>query len=435
MKEDYSRILNEQGSQLKNKLAELWRQNSVRGTLFLHSLYIFLGLVITLFFLRDQNDFIVFMKAGEIFLTKPNELYNQEYYLWDFRYFPVVAILFIPFYLLGFDWGFIIFNLMSLILNVLICILIYKLILLVRNPDQETDTKRPLLYSCFYLMGVPHVFNYVLGQFNIPFIFVILLSLYLFLKKKGLKWEFVAGLLIGISIILKPIALTLVPFILIIHLDLKRKKLNINYSKSIVRLMGVIVPNLFNILLFILYPQMFNGFMETNFTGSTPIRINFSFSVTKLILNFCYIADIPFNQLTILFVVGVIFAGIAFFTYIIGDENEYKIIYGFTFGILIQLLVFYDSWDHHLLNLTPLLILIIFNLPRHSKLAAPYFKKGFFFLNFFDLLFMSFWFLTAPYFPFNYYSTVFLIIIFIGTCKCSMSLNSVLNLREKEGIK
>ena len=431
MKENILKIFVSQFPRFIERVQELWSQAAFRGAVILHSSYFILGLILTPLFFREQNDFLVFMKAGEIFLNKPNELYNQDYYLWDFRYFPLVAILFIPFYLMGFGLGFFLFNFMSLVFNIITSVLVYKIILLVRNVDHEKDDKRVVLYSCFYMMGVPHVFNYILGQFNVPFILIILLSLYYILKNDNIQWQFIAGILIGISIILKPIALTLVPFLLIIHINIKERKIHINFSKSLVRLIGVIIPNSLNILLFILYPQMFDGFIATNFTGATPIRINFSFSLTKLIINLCYVSSIPFNQLFILLIVGFTVAGTAFWSYITSIGHKYKIIYGYTLGILIQLLVFYDSWDHHLLNLTPLLIIIIFSLPRHSKIAAPYFKKGFFFLNFFDLLFMSFWFLTAPYYPFNFYATIFLIIIFIGTCKCCLKIDRMLKIEKK----
>ncbi len=416
---------------LKERLKELWNFKIFRAAVFLHSFYFILAVILTLIFFRNQNDFIVFMKAGEIFMSDPRILYNQDNYLWDFRYLPLVAIFFIPFYLAGFDLGFVLFNTLSLVLNIYTSVLIYKIALFVRHSDHEKNDDRVILYTCFYLMGVPHVFNYILGQFNVPFIFVILLSLYILLKKNQLKWQLVAGILIGLSIIFKPISLALVPFLLIIQLNVKQKKIIFDFPRSFMRILGVLIPSSLNVLLFYLYPEMFEGFMITNFTGASPIRINFSFSITKLIINFCYVYNIPFNQLQILFVVGAIVAGVAFFAYLLGEPNQYKIIYGYVLGILIQLLVFYDSWDHHLLNLTPLLIILMFNLPRHSKMTTPYFKRGFFFLNFFDLLFMSFWFLTAPYFPYNFYSTVFLIIIFIGTCKCCVFLDKILGKSEK----
>jgi hypothetical protein len=89
-----------------------------------------------------------------------------------------------------------------------------------------------------------------------------------------------------------------------------------------------------------------------------------------------------------------------------------------------MLLVYFDSWDHHLLNLTPLLIIIIFHLPRNSKISNNYVKKGFFFFSYFDMAFMGLWFLIYLWFPYNFASTVFLLLSFYGLSKYFMSTNN-----------
>ncbi|GAH30576.1 unnamed protein product, partial [marine sediment metagenome] len=88
-----------------------------------------------------------------------NDLYTEPYN-WPFRYLPLSALYFIPFYLMGFDFGFIVFNLINLILNILICIFLYKIINLVRGKDHETDEKRVVLYICLYMISLPQIFNY-----------------------------------------------------------------------------------------------------------------------------------------------------------------------------------------------------------------------------------------------------------------------------------
>ncbi len=81
-----------------------------------------------------------------------------------------------------------------------------------------------------------------------------------------------------------------------------------------------------------------------------------------------------------------------------------------------MLLTYFDSWDHHLLNLTPLLIIIIFNLPRKTELLN-YIKPSLFFFNFFDILFVGIWYLTYPLFPYNFVGTFFLILALFGVIK------------------
>jgi hypothetical protein len=265
-------------------------------------------------------------------------------------------------------------------------------------------------------MGLPHVLNYIYGQINLYITLFIVLSLYIFLKYKDLKWQFVASLILGISIIIKPTAFLLIPFLIGINLNLEKKKIKVEFFKSFVRLTGVLIPVLLNLLPFFLYPTLLEGFLETNFTGSNPVALNFSFSITKLITNFCYFFNIPFNQLILFLGIIAIIGGLGFIIFIIRRFENHSIIYGFAFGIIIMLLTYFDSWDHHLLNLTPILIIIIFNLPRQSKLTDPI-KLSLFFFNFFDLAFVGIWYLIYPLFPYNFGSTFFLIIAFYVIAK------------------
>ncbi len=384
-----------------------------------HLGYFIVTLIIVLTILRDQNDFIIYFNAGGIFYNDINNLYDQEHYLWDYRYLPLSAMFFVPFYLLGFELGFLLFHTFNLILNILICIFLYKICKFVKGEDHEEDDKRIIMYICIYLTGIPQIFNYLLGQINLYITLSILISLYIFIKYDKLKWQFVGSLILGVSIILKPIALFLIPFLLVINIDFnRRKKLTGDFSTSLVRLIGVFLPVSLNIFIFLAYPKLWEGFIETNFTGSNPVTLNFSFSITKIIINFCFVYNIPFNQLYVLIAVISIVGGIGFIIFIIGKfDKNYQIIYGITFGIIIMLLGYYDSWDHHLLNLIPLLIILIFILPRHSEITMKYFRKSLLFFSLFDLAFMGIWFLIWYYFPYNFASTIFLILVFFGISK------------------
>jgi len=265
-------------------------------------------------------------------------------------------------------------------------------------------------------MGLPHVLNYIYGQINLYITFFIVLSLYIFLKYKNLKWQFIGSLILGISIIIKPTAFFLIPFLIIINFNLVKKKFKIEFLRSLTRIIGVLIPVLLNFILFFLYPTLWEGFLDTNFTGSNPVALNFSFSITKLITNFCYFYNIPFNQLILFLGVIAIIGGLGFITFLIGRFEKNSIIYGYAFGIIIMLLAYFDSWDHHLLNLTPILIIIMFNLPRRSKITEPI-KLSLFFFSFFDLAFVGVWYLIYPLFPYNFGCTFFLILAFYGIGK------------------
>ncbi|MFX1378318.1 MAG: glycosyltransferase family 87 protein [Promethearchaeota archaeon] len=398
------------------RIKELYKHKIFRYALVLQSFYFILSIILYFSLYQEKNDFVIFYNVGNVFLNDIENLYNQTYYLWDFRYFPLSALFFIPFSLLSTDSAFIIFNIFNVFLNILICNYLYKIILLVRKEDHEKDDKRVILYICIYLMGLPHVLNYIYGQINLYITFFIVLSLYIFLKYKDIKWQFIASLILGISIIIKPTAFLLIPFLIIINFNLTNKKFRIEFLRSLTRIIGVLVPVLLNFIPFFLYPTLWEGFLETNFTGSNPVALNFSFSFTKLITNFCYFYNIPFNQLILFLGVVAIIGGLGFITFLIRRFEKNSIIYGYAFGILIMLLAYFDSWDHHLLNLTPILIIIMFNLPRRSKITAP-FKLSLFFFSFLDLAFVGIWYLIYPLFPYNLEPTFFLIITFYGIGK------------------
>ena len=403
-------------SRIIGKLKEFWEVKIFRFAILTQLIYLTLSTILFFLFFYQTNDFLIFYDSGRIFLTDIENLYNQTNYLWDFRYFPLSAFFFIPLSFLDFGLAFILFNCFNFILNILICLIIYKIIKIVRGQDHEKDDKRIILYLSFYLMGVPHILNYIYGQINLFVTFFILTSLLIFLLYKKNSWQFIGSVILGISIIIKPTSLFLIPFLLLINFDLEKRKLKIDFLKSTIRLVGVLLPVLSNFVLFAASPKLWGDFLSTNFTGSNPIALNFSFSLTKLITNFCFLFNIPFNQLTVLVAsVGVI-GGLGFFIFFLRRRKQNSILYGYIIGILIMLLTYYDSWNHHLLNLTPLMIIIIFNLPRQSNLLN-YVKPSLFFFNFFDLIFVGVWYLTYPLFPFNFVGTFFLFLTFYAISK------------------
>lgn len=408
---------------IKGRFRELWEFKIFRYAILIHGFYFILSMILTLIFFRDQNDFLVYYEGGKVFIDNINELYNQDNYTrWPFRYFPISAIFFVPFYLMGFNLGFILFNLTNLILNILICVVLYKIIILIRGEDHEQEEKRIVLYISLFLMGLPNLFNYILGQINLYITFLILMSLYLFLKYEDAKYNLIASIILGLSILFKPITIFLIPFLLVIHFNLEEKKFEIKIFKSIIRLVGFLIPLSLNIFFFLISSELLDGFLDVNLTGEDTVLKNHSFSITKLIQNFFIVLGFSQTQLLsfqlpIFLIILIIIGGIGFIFYLIRRFDDNYLIYGYTFGILIMFLGYFDSWDHHLLILTPLLIIIIFNLPRNSDLTKKFNKPSFFFLNFFDLAFMGIWFLIKNWFPFNFMSTIFLLLIFYSLSK------------------
>lgn len=107
-----------QFDRITNRISELWKYKIFKLMVFIHGFYFILSMILVLTVFRSQNDFLVYIKVGEIFSTNITDLYNQQNYLWDFRYFPISGVFFVPFYLLGFDLGFVVFHFFNLILNI-----------------------------------------------------------------------------------------------------------------------------------------------------------------------------------------------------------------------------------------------------------------------------------------------------------------------------
>ena len=113
---------------VKRKFSRFWEEKIFRIAVLLHLFYYFLSIILFFTVLSEKNDFLIFYESGKIFLNDINNLYNQAYYLWDFRYFPLSALFFVPFSLIDFRLAFVLFNTLNLFLNFLIIMLLYRII-------------------------------------------------------------------------------------------------------------------------------------------------------------------------------------------------------------------------------------------------------------------------------------------------------------------
>lgn len=402
-----------------------WKNKYFKYAVLFQLAYFILSAILTLVFFRNLNDFRVYYKVGEVFTSNFTNLYDPMNYDWPFRYLPLSALFFVPFYYLGFNLGFIVFNILNLILNGCISIILYKIIMIIKGIDHEKSNNRVLLYISLYLMGTPQLFNFILGQINLYVTFCILVSLYLFLKYENMKWQLIASVILGISIIFKPITLFLFPFLIILRFNKQTKKIELNFFQSIVRFAGALIPLALNLILFIFSPPLLEGFININLTGQETILINHSISITKIISNILYLfgvrgESLMMIQLPLFIAVAGFFTILCLIFYFILRSRittRENLIYGYTLGILIMFLSYFDTWNHHLLIILPILIIIIFNFSRTSVITKKYVKISFLFFNFFDIIFTILFFITADFFPFNFAGTVFLLIVLYGILK------------------
>ena len=404
---------------LINYFKSAWKFKIFKYAIILQIFYFVFSCILTLVFFRDLNDFQVYYKVGEVSVTDITNLY-QIAYKWPFRYFPLSALFFVPFYYLGFDLGFIIFNLLNFMLNGAISIFLFKIIKIIKGENHEKSNERVILYISLYLMGTPQIFNFILGQINLYVTVCILISLYLFLKYEDTKWQLIASFILGISVIFKPITLFLFPFLILVRYNKKTKKIELKFSQSILRLVGALIPLALNLILFVSFPPLLEGFININLTGEETVLINHSISITKLISNSLYLFGISGMEMPLFIGLAGFFTITSFILYLLLQsrrKTRENLIYGYILGILIMFLSYFDTWNHHLLILLPLLIIIIFNLSRTSIITKKYIKISFLFLNFFDILFTGLFFIIKDFFPFNFVGTIFLLLILYGILK------------------
>ncbi len=108
-----------------------------------------------------------------------------------------------------------------------------------------------MLFRSLYLIYLPQVLNYFLGQVNNFITFLILLSLYLFLKEGTLN-NLLGGLMLGISLSLKPLGILIIPFIVVIFYDRSLKKIKFEFKTTLLRILGCIIPILVSFIYFLL---------------------------------------------------------------------------------------------------------------------------------------------------------------------------------------
>jgi len=404
-----------------NKMLKLmkkaWNYKTFRIGVIINAIYLIISIVLTLTSLRNFNDFQVYYKVGEVFINNINDLYNKSNYYWPFRYFPLSALFFVPFYFLGFDLGFIAFNFVNFILNFLIIYLIYKIVSLKLRHNLPEKLNFLVLYITFFLFGLPQIFNYMLGQVNLYVTFFVLSALYLFLKRAEIKWQFLASVILGLSVLIKPITLFLFPFLIIIWYSRFEHKFYFKFKLSVIRLIGAIIPLFLNLIVFIMNPILLEGFIKVNLTGEETILINHSMSLTKIISNLLYL--IGFNkeallnyQSLIFLIVSGIFITIGFIAYLFRKKEKNSLINIFSIGILIMFISYFDTWDHHLLILLPLLIIQLVIFKDNNEVNLKPLKYSFLGLNFVSLGFTGIVYALGESFPFNFLGTTLLVICF-----------------------
>ncbi|TFF87496.1 MAG: DUF2029 domain-containing protein, partial [Promethearchaeota archaeon] len=378
----------------------------------------FLYILISLFFFKNIYngliDFRTFFRAGTIILTDINKLYYISEYIWIFRYFPSAAIIFVPFSLLNFTLSYLIFIFTNFILNLIITWLIYLIISKIIGSNFEMIRKSIIIFLGFFLISFPNLTNYLMGQISLFIACFLLISLYYMLKPHKPSNTFLGGFFLGISLLIKPLVIIIIPFFLLTEI---KKSKTFSFKNLLIRFSGILFPNIVNFVIFLSFPILILDFFSINFTKMVAADYNFSISITKLILNTFYFIGMEINRFSVLIFVFVPPFSISLLSFLIRkNTSDFTIVYAFLFGLVLTGLTYFDTWDHHFLVVLPFLIILRFILQKNNAKRVNISKKlidiGIYYLYFLNFLFVILWFLIKNWFPWNFPGTIILVLLF-----------------------
>ena len=379
----------------------------------------------------ENNDYKTFHDAGLIILEDLPDLYDPSLYLFPFRYFPLSAYFFIPFSLLGLKVGYFAFQIFNFFLNFINIYLIFKIVQIYKNinpkiglryklnsPRQifsHSENESILHQNAVYLIMAAQFMNYFLGQINILVTFFTLASVFYFLKG-GTKNDLLGGFFLGFGILFKPTLILILPFIIPLTYNRNNKKLLFGLNQTILRFCGTIVLLVISGIFFLIYPKMLTDFIEVNFAGKytsnlgDEVGINPSFSLTRIVLTFFGLIGLNFSNFLVFIAIMFLFLLPMYFFYISSSDQSNRLIFGYFAGILIILIVYFDTWPHHLIVLAPFLILFIILNKDFERINAV--KSIHYLLVTIILGFWMLFYLTYKIFPFNIGGLVLLILLY-----------------------
>ncbi|MFX1314117.1 MAG: glycosyltransferase family 87 protein [Promethearchaeota archaeon] len=401
------------------------------NSLFLVITFIFFFFLNSPLMSSSNTDYLTFYNAGLIVINDLPNLYNSSLYLFPFRYFPISAYFFTPFSLLGLKLGFFVFQIFNFALNLITIYLIYRIIQIYMNTNKKLnigykldnfkdifykpDNETILHHIGIFLVMLPQFMNYFLGQINVIVSFLVLTSLFFFLKD-SLKFDFLGGISLGLGILFKPSLAILLPFIIFLNYDRGTKKFEFQFKRTILRLFGSIILIFLSGLFFIIHPEMIGDFIEVNLTGGYTyniggdLEINPSFSLTRIILILFEVIELDISYFLVFIIITLLLLLPLFMLFIFSRVQQTKLINGYFAGITIMLLVYFDSWPHHIVVLAPFLVFFIL-LEKDFELYT-FFKYIYYLISFLILVFWIIFYLTYEIFPFNIGGLILLILLY-----------------------
>jgi len=299
---------------------------------------------------QHLNDFSSYYYAAKELFQNPLHIYDEAYLaatynVYVFRYFPaMLGIIFYPLTALPLIPAYALFTVMSYFLNLAN---IYLAIGIIRKFAKGFNQKVIEIFAATMLVLPFWIDFYVSGQISCLLVFVLLLSLRFYLNGR----EVWGSLLLGLSLVIKPITFFQIIFILVSTLLAK------NVKTTIKRGILIMLPLIPDALLFLAVPGLLDGFLRVNFGGSSPAYFSVSFSNF-----FVALLKIDFMGVFIACLGGSITVGILMLRKI--KDPQQQILFSFVFGIFGYFLTQTDIWTNQLPLLFPFLLIAAGFLPR-----------------------------------------------------------------------
>jgi len=180
--------------------------------------------------------------------------------------------------------------------------------------------------------------------------------------------------------------------------------------------MGSIILVMISVSYFLFFPEMLKDFIDVNLVGEYTytieggLEINPSFSLTRVVLIIFNLFSINVNGFLIFIIITVLILVPLYILSMINSNQPTSLIDGYLAGILVMMIVYFDTWPHHLIVLAPFLIFFVLFHKNFEFYKAL--KYCHYLLAILAVVFWGIFYLTYEIVPFNIGGLVLLMLTY-----------------------
>ncbi|NMC06383.1 MAG: DUF2029 domain-containing protein [Candidatus Lokiarchaeota archaeon] len=316
-----------------------------------------------------DNDFMIYYQAARAFIDGNfGAIYDATFFqstfnLAPYRYFPAELFVLSAYTLLDPAPAQLAFTITSAVLNVFTTFFAVRCAQLL-GMKQEASASRPgrdiarAIFFFVYLVLPFQFTNFGMGQISSIVAFLIVLGFHAFLSGHELRGCF----LVGASIFFKPVAVFIAFFLLLVK----------DFKRLLKRAVTLVLPLVFDALLFLAIPGLLRGFIILNMSEANLSREISDGSISSISL-LSLATGIP---------AVAIMAGAACIVLVIGlvvysklPAGIQRVVFIFIFGMAALFIIQPDVWDTQLVYLYPFLAIaftFMESVPRWRVLFPLY---------------------------------------------------------------